>query len=65
MLATLFPPSGQKKVQHFWEQTQNQIQNKPSIHENMKIHFTIVSIKKHEAPVYTVESSLNYRTGNT
>lgn len=37
------------------------IQNKPSIHENMKIRFTIVSIKKHWATVCTVESSLNYR----
>lgn len=27
----------------------------------MKIHFTIVSIKKHLATVCTVESSLNYR----
>lgn len=41
------PPWWTEKVQHFREQTQNSDTKQASIHENMKIRFTIVSIKKH------------------
>lgn len=55
------PPGGQKRSSISGSKRKTRIQNKPSIHENMKIRFTIVSIKKHWATVCTVESSLNYR----
>lgn len=55
------PPGGRKRSSISGSKRKTRIQNKPSIHENMKIRFTIVSIKKHWATVCTVESSLNYR----